>query len=82
MSKDVESLYAAVKALSCVIKTSKTGELGHDIFISIDLFNILEYSVFWFLQSCMFDVMQEISHIQQLMRLRTVYFSWEIISCF
>ena len=26
MSKDVESLYASVKALSCVIKTSKTGE--------------------------------------------------------
>lgn len=25
MSKDVESLYASVKALSCVIKTSKTG---------------------------------------------------------
>lgn len=28
MSKDVESLYASVKALSCVIKTSKTGGCG------------------------------------------------------
>ncbi|XP_068245244.1 WD repeat and FYVE domain-containing protein 3 isoform X2 [Palaemon carinicauda] len=27
MSKDVESLYAAVKALSCVIKTSKTAQM-------------------------------------------------------
>ena len=26
MSRDVESLYAAVKALSCVIKTSRSGE--------------------------------------------------------